>query len=57
MESIKHASYMKKPGMFLASLDIKDAFYSISVQKKHQKFLSCLLKGKKFSLMQCQMDI
>ena len=32
--------------MFLASLNIKDAFYSISVQKAHQKFLKFLLKGK-----------
>ena len=32
--------------MFLASLDIKDAFYSIPVHKTHQKFLKFLLKGK-----------
>ena len=34
--------------MFLASLDIKDAFYSIPVHKTHQKFLKLLLKGKAF---------
>ena len=39
MKSIRHAIYMTNPGMFLASLDIKDAFYSIPVHKTHQKFL------------------
>ena len=46
MESIKHVIYMKKPGMFLASLDIKDAFYSIPVHKTYHKFLKFLFKGK-----------
>ena len=48
MESIRHAIYVINPGMFLASLDIKDAFYSIPVHKTHQKFLKFLLKGKVF---------
>ena len=39
MKSIRYAIYMIKPGMFLASLDIKDAFYSIAVHKTPQKFL------------------
>ena len=29
MESIKNVINMLKPGMFLASIDIKDAFYSV----------------------------
>ena len=48
MESIRYAIYMINSGMFLASLDIKDAFHSILVHKIHQKFLKFLLKGKKF---------
>ena len=32
--------------MFLASLDIKDAFYSIPAHKTHQKFVRFLFKGK-----------
>ena len=46
MEYIRQAIYMIKPGIFLASLDIKDAFYSFPVHRAHQKFLKCLLKGK-----------
>ena len=32
--------------MFLASLDIKNAFYSIPVHKTYQKYLKFLLKGE-----------
>ena len=46
MESVRHAIYTIKPVTFLASLDIKDAFYSIPVHETHQKFLKILLKGK-----------
>ena len=46
MEYIRQAIYMIKPGIFLASLDIRDAFYSFPVRRAHQKFLKCLLKGK-----------
>ena len=46
MESIRQAIYTIKPGMLLASLDIKDAFYFIPVHRTYQKFLKCLLKGK-----------
>ena len=46
MESIRQTIYMIKPDMFLASLDIKDAFYFIPVHKTHQRFLKIFLKGK-----------
>ena len=46
MDSMRHAIYTVQPGMFLASLGIKDAFHSIPVHKTHQKFLKLLLKGK-----------
>ena len=45
MESTRHAIYMIKPDMFLASLRMKDDFYSIPVHKT-QKFLKFLPKGK-----------
>ena len=49
MEPIRYAIYIIDPGMFLASLDTKDAFYSIPVHKTHQKFLKFLFKVKTFS--------
>ena len=52
MESIRHAIYMIKPEMFLASPDDKNAFY----HKEHQKFLKFLVKGKPLQLdaMPCE---
>ena len=37
---------MIKPVIFLASLDIKDVFYSVSIYKEHLKFPRFLVKGK-----------
>lgn len=56
MESRKHAVYMMKPEMFFASLDIKDAFYSVPVYHKHQTFPKFLVKGKPLQLndMSCE---
>ena len=46
----RHAIYIINTGMFLASLDIKDVFNTIPVQKTHQKFLKFLLMGKALQL-------
>ena len=48
MVSIRHAIYMINSGIFSASIDIKDAFYSIPMYKTHQKFLKFLIKRKVF---------
>lgn len=37
---------MIKPGIFLASLDIKDVLYSVWIYKEHRKFLQFLVKDK-----------
>ena len=39
MESLKQAIHMIKPFSFLASIDIKDAFYSIPIHSQHKKYL------------------
>ena len=46
MESLKQALHMVRKGTFLASIDIKDAFYSVPI--KLIIFLSRLFKIKKF---------
>ena len=35
---------MLKPGMFLASIDIKDAFYSVLIFPGHRKYLRFIWK-------------
>ena len=39
MESLKQALHMVRPNAFLASIDIKDAFYSVPIHKSHKKYL------------------
>ena len=39
MESLKQALHMVRPNAFLASIDIKDAFYSVPINKSHRKYL------------------
>ncbi|XP_068716794.1 uncharacterized protein [Montipora capricornis] len=45
MESLKSALQMMKPGCYMTSVDLKDAYYSVHVDIKYQKFLkfSCKL--------------
>ena len=39
MESIKQVIHMIKPNMYLASLDIKDTFYTAPIYEPHIKYL------------------
>ena len=45
IESIKQVIHMITPGCFLASLDIRDAFYSIPIHIEHRKFLKFMCKA------------
>lgn len=45
MESMKHVVNMITPGCYLASLDIRDAFYSVPIFDKHKRFLKFSWKG------------
>ena len=39
MESLNHVVHIMKPGCFMASLDIRDAYYSVPIHEQHQKYL------------------
>ena len=45
MESLKQALHMVKPGAYLASIDIKDAFYSVPIHATHKKYLKFMWSG------------
>ena len=45
MESLKQALHMVRPGAFLASIDIKDAFYSVPIHTAHKKYLKFMWTG------------
>ena len=48
MESLKQALHMIKRGVFLASVDIKDAFYSVPIHMEHRKYLKFMWKGQAY---------
>ena len=39
MENLRNAITLMTPNCFMASIDLKDAYYSISVNKNHRKYL------------------
>ena len=45
MESLKNALHMVRRGSFLASIDIKDAFYSVPIHITHKKYLRFMWHG------------
>ena len=45
MDTLKSAIKMMKPGCYMASIDLKDAYYSVPVAKEHQKYLKFVFNG------------
>ena len=46
METINSILTMITPNCYMAKPDIKDAYYSIPILEKHQKYLKYLFGGK-----------
>ena len=40
MESLQNVLELIRPGVYMASIDLKDAFYSVPVHKNHQGYLA-----------------
>ncbi len=48
METLKSALSTIQPGDWFGSLDLKDAYFSISVAKQHRKYLRFIWKDRQF---------
>ena len=48
METLQHAIQLMTPGCYMASVDLKDAYYTIPVCKADRKFLRFFWRGKLF---------
>ena len=48
METLQQVLHMVKPGAYLASIDIKDAFYSVPIYEGHKKYLKFMWQGNPF---------
>lgn len=46
MESLKHVVSMIRPNCFTASVDLKDAYYSVPIHRDHHKYLKIEWQGQ-----------
>ena len=46
MKSLKHVVSMIRPNCFMASVDLKDAYYSVPIHRDHQKYLKFEWQGQ-----------
>ena len=46
MESINHVIDIVRPNVYMASIDLKDAFYSIPIHLEHQKYVKFVVISK-----------
>ena len=44
MESLQNVLELIRPGVYVASIDLKDAFYSVPIHKNHQAYLTFFLQ-------------
>ena len=51
MDTTSTILHLVRPEMFLAKLDIKDAYSSISIEESHQKLLKFKFKGKLYKFL------
>lgn len=45
MDTLEMAVKMMKPGCFMASIDLKDAYYTVPISHAHQKYLKFIFNG------------
>ena len=45
MESLNNVRHLLKPGVWLRSIDLKDAYYSVQVNPCFQKYFTCYWQG------------
>ena len=46
MDTLEHAIQLMKQGCYMASVDLKDAYYTIPIHPSHQKYLKFLFEGQ-----------
>ena len=45
MDTLDTVSRMMKPGCFMATVDLKDAYYTVPIHSDHQKYLKFMFSG------------
>ena len=55
MDSLQAATELMKPGCFMASIDLKDAYYTVPVHHEFQKHLKFQLMVNYINTLACLM--
>ena len=55
MDSLQAATELMKPGCFMASIDLKDAYYTVPIHHEFQKCLKFQVDGKLINTLACLM--
>ena len=45
MDTLETVTRIMKPGCFIASVDLKDAYYTVPIHSDHQKYLEFMFNG------------
>ena len=57
MDTLLVALTLITPGCYMASIDLKDAYYSVPIDEQHKNFFASGGKGNSGSLTACQMGL
>ena len=51
MDTFQAITHLVKENCYMATIDIKDAYYSVAVAPEHQKYLRFMWRGKLFQFL------
>ena len=57
VDSLKRVADLLTKGCFMASADIKDAYFTVSIATEHQKYLKFRWHDKLYNIPVCQTDM
>ena len=55
MDTLDTGTKMTKPGCYMASVDLKDAYYTVPIHKDHQKILKIEIRVAFINILASQM--
>ena len=57
MDTLETASKLMRPGCYMTSIDVKDAYYSIPIAPEHQKYLKFIWKDHLYAFNSLPMGL
>ena len=57
MDTLETAIRLMRPGCYMTSIDLKDAYYSIPIAEEHQKYLKFIWRGQLYAFTSLPMGL